>query len=100
MHVVTGATVDGDVLKVYFDHGEVLTVVAPEGAKVGGDIFRIIRASRVKWELFLYGMPQAPLNSRFLEFTASESGFRVQTNLDWPNAYQNPSSQFPAVEIL
>src|SRR5262245_42487608 len=68
-HRLVGAETDDAALILTFDEDECLSVWHPEGAEIDATVFRIQRASRVRWEWFYYGRPQLPQNRFFLEYT-------------------------------
>lgn len=87
-------------LVIEFDGGETLEVWDPVDWQVTSDIFRICRASRVRWAWFHYGRPQAAENRYFQDHRVADDKVTVRTNVDWHEPWFNPSLSKPAVELL
>ena len=101
LHRVVGSEVDGDVLRLTFDEGEVLTVWSPRRADITDRTFQIGDAERVRWEWFCYGRAKTAENLYFEDFRRSADGVIVSTtNVDWAPLNLSASSAEPAVEIL
>lgn len=100
IHTITWAASDGDILKLSFDAGEVLTVWRPARCVADGAAFRIGDAERVRWEWFYYGAPRTPRNLYFEEFRRTSEGFESETNVAWATLPLRPDGQFPAVEMF
>ena len=98
-HRIVAGEARGDILRVRFDAGEVLTVQAPREATVDARTFLIGDAARVRWEWFYYGRPRTNENRYFEEFTRDDEGVSVATNVHWhaPRPAADPSQ--PAVEM-
>jgi hypothetical protein len=99
-HRIVRCEADGDVLRVWFDEGETLTVDAPLGFEASHDAFWINNANRVRWEWFYYGRTQTPDNLYYQEFVQNPEGITARTNVDWYKPNLQPSASARAVEIL
>lgn len=102
IHVVTSASVSGsqDRLVLYFHEGESLEVWNPEDAIVSAQEFRIVRASRVRWEWFYYGRPKTADNRYFIEHVRNGASVVATTNANWAPRSFKPTVRRPAVELL
>src|ERR1700694_1008205 len=98
-HRLVGCETDQDILKLYFNEGEVLSVWSPSRVVVSPSKFKISRADRVRWEWFSYGKPKIPANLYFEEFAKSSEGITASTNVDWYKPQFKTSRWKPAVEI-
>ena len=98
-HRIVAGEARGDVLRVRFDAGEVLTVQDPREATIDAHVFLIGDATRVRWEWFHYGRPRTTENRYFEEFTRDGGTVSVATNVRWhaPRLAADPSQ--PAVEL-
>jgi hypothetical protein len=104
-HILAGCDTEGEVLRLHFDQGEVLSVWCPRKLTVKKSKFRISRADRVRWEWFFYGLPRDPSNLYFMDFvkswTAIVATTNFQTQLDNGRApVLKPRRWSAAVEIL
>jgi hypothetical protein len=99
-HSLVRCESDQDLLRMYFDEDEVLSVWVPSGLILEESTFEIRDAERVKWEWFAYGRPKIPANRFFQDFVNNGNSVAASTNLDWyiPDLRTDPS--LPAVEIL
>jgi hypothetical protein len=100
LHSVVGCNAQGELLQVFFNEGETLSVWAPRGAAVGENVFRVGDAERVRWEWFYYGRPRIPANLYFEEYVKSAEGVSATTNVDWYTPDLRPDLSHPAVEIV
>ena len=100
VHTPVRAEADGEILRVTFDEQETLSVWNPEDAVVGEDIFRIGRASRVRWEWFYYGRPKVPENVYELDYVLENESISVSDTSDWYEPEHNPDPAAPAVELV
>lgn len=96
-HTITGADCDGEILQVYFDDGESLSVWAPESIEIGKNTFSIEAAWKVRWEWFYYGFEKTKENRYFLEYTASPEIVSGSTNVNWYNHVFTATLNSPAV---
>jgi hypothetical protein len=101
-HVVISAeaVVESDLVLIRFNHGETLQVWAPQDATVGADDFRIVQATRVRWEWFYYGRPETPENRNYIEHALVGGNVVATTDATWAPPRFAPSLARPAVEIL
>ena len=86
-------------LLVTFDLGETLEVWDPSQAVIGRDVFKIAKASRVRWNWLYYGEPDKPENNLYIEYNLVGAGVEVSSNA----RHREPSAastQSPAVEIV
>ena len=100
LHRIIRCEADGDVLRLWFNEGEMLSVDAPLGFEASSDAFWIGSANRVRWEWFYYGRPQTAENRYFEEFTRTADGIRATTNVNWYEPNLQPSAREKAVEVL
>lgn len=100
LHSVVGCSAQGELLQVFFNEGETLSVWGPRGAAIDENVFRIGDAERVRWEWYYYGRPRTPPNLYFEEYAKSAEGVSATTNVDWYRAYLRPDLSHPAVEIV
>jgi hypothetical protein len=100
IHVPVVCEVDGEVLRVRFNEGEMLTVWSPLGALVDEGTFRIGEAARVRWEWFYYGRPKTSENLYFEDFVLENGRVSATTNTDWYTPdFHDADAARPAVEI-
>lgn len=99
-HQMVRCDAQQDVLRLYFNEGETLSVWSPEELALDDSTFRISRANRVLWEWFYYGRPKVDSNLYFLDYMKSSEGVTATTNVDWYAPNLKPKSRGPAVEIL
>ena len=99
-HRLVGCDSEFDVLKLYFNEGEVLSVWSPAKVVASPSKFRISNADRVRWEWFYYGKPRVVANLYFEEFEKSTDGITASTNAHWYTPEFKTSRWKPAVEIL
>ena len=98
IHRVVDSASNGDVLRVYFDAGEVLTVINPADTLVSEDRFRIGDAKQVRFEWYEYGHKKVPENLRYQEYVREGTDAIVaETNFLVP---LNPIGTAAAVEVL
>jgi hypothetical protein len=100
VHRLIGRNADADLLQMYFDESEVLSVWSPHGLAIGEHMFRIADATRVRWEWFYYGRPQTAANRYFEEFVRIADRIEATTNVDWYEPTLRPEPARAAVEIL
>lgn len=100
IHSVVDCEADRDLLRLRFHEDEVLSVWAPRTATIDHRTFRIMDATRVRWEWFYYGRPKIQANLYHMDFTRTASDVAVSTNVDWYKPTLKPDAQQPAVEIL
>lgn len=100
VHRIIGSAVQGDTLRVFFDHGETLTVWSPRKIKISTSKFRVGQADRVRWEWFYYGRPRVQSNFYYHDFERSPDGIIANTNVDWykPTFETDPGRS--AIEIV
>jgi len=89
-----------NILRLYFDEGEVLSVWSPGGLNMGKSVFRIKSAERVRWEWFSYGGPKSDENLFFQDFVKSGAKVLASTNVNWHTPDLRTSLSRPAVEIV
>src|SRR4051812_37086562 len=70
-HCIVGSGGDANVLHLYFNEDEILSVWAPNGLTLNRSTFQILDAERVRWEWFYYGRPKIDANRRFLDLVKS-----------------------------
>jgi hypothetical protein len=99
-HSVVDCAAAGDLLRVTFDQGEVLSVSEPADAHFSESVFRIRRASRVRWEWFYYGRPKTAANLYYEEYSSAGPTISARTNVDWYLPDLEPDPADPAVEIV
>ena len=99
-HRIVSCELQGEELRVHFNDGEVLRVWAPRRATIDENNFRILEASRVRWEWFYYGRPKSPANLYFEDFTRQGTQISTGTNVDWYSPNLQTDAALPAVEIL
>ena len=87
-------------LRVEFDEGESLEVWDPDDYTFGPRVFRIEKATRVRWEWFYYGRPKTPENRFFIEYEVWDGLVIANSDADWAPRRFAPSLLRPAVEIL
>jgi len=95
-HQITRCEAEDNLLRIFFNEDEVLSVWGPSGLEVSRSTFRIHAADRVRWEWFYYGRPKTARNLCFLEFVRSDEGISSTTNVDSHSL--DPTE--PAVAIL
>jgi hypothetical protein len=100
IHTVVGAEADGELLRVEFDEHETLSVWNPEDAVISEDVFRIGRASRVRWEWFYYGRPQTSENLYAVDYVVENESISVSDTADWYEPQHDPDLSAPAVELV
>jgi hypothetical protein len=89
-----------DILRLYFNEGETLSVWSPLKLTLDDSTFRISIADRVRWEWFYYGRPKVDSNLYFLDYVRYPKGVTATTNVDWYQPNLKPKGSRPAVEIL
>jgi hypothetical protein len=93
----------GDLLRLYFDQGEKLSIWCPTGLSVDPATFRIADATRVRLEWFYDWLPSrraTAIDPYFEEYLKSPEGIHVTTNIDWYKPKFKPKLSETAVEIL
>lgn len=100
VHRMTGCDAKADLLQMYFDGKEVLSVWSPRRLDMGEHTFRIGDATRVRWEWFYYGRSQTAENRYFEEFVRTVDTIEATTNVDWYKPMLHPDTGQAAVEIL
>jgi hypothetical protein len=108
---------EGELLKLYFDHEEILSVSAPRragflerlhpmapgeyspsGRVIRERVFRIGGADRVRWEWFYYDSAHPAKNNHFLDYCRTDAGIRKTTDRHDPAMVSDPEQ--PAVELI
>ena len=100
VHTAEECAAIGDILRITFDQGEVLSVFNPEDLQISEMAFRIGRASRVRWEWFCYGRPKTPSNLCYRDYASTEGAVSATTNVDWSGTDLRPEATEPAVEMV
>jgi hypothetical protein len=90
---------DPERLLITFDEGETLEILEPSGSEFGPTVFRISRATRVRWEWFYYGRPQTPENRFFIEHVVVDGRVDVTTNRGRASTGFAPAMNRNAVEL-
>ena len=100
VHTIVGVRARGDCLLLDFDRGELLQVWEPDGVTADARVFRIERATRVRWEWFHYGREPSPENRRLIEHVLV--GDEVTVTTDSPSWARGlaPAVGRPAVELV
>ena len=99
-HEVVTASAAGDELILSFNEGETLTIWNPTNANISDTRFEIVRASRVRWEWFLYGREKTNENRRFEDFQMTDGAITVRHDIDWYKPNFKPRSDKSAVCIF
>ena len=68
VHRLISCAADGDMLRLHFSEGELLSISNPRWMIANRLIFRISGAAQVRWEWFYYGRPKIEANLYFMEF--------------------------------
>jgi hypothetical protein len=101
IHVLVAAHADdAGCLSFDFDEGEQLLVWDPEGVSISDRVFRIQRASRVRWTWYLYGQPRTPDNRHIIEHVRNGHDVQATTDARWAMRQFAPTTTRPAVELL
>jgi hypothetical protein len=100
VHTVLKCAARQDVLRLYFDEGEVLTVWSPRGFTMDESTFKIDTAERVRWEWFSYGRPKTAANLFFKDFIKTGETVVASTNVNWHTPDLSTNLSLPAVEIV
>ena len=100
LYVVKKSDSQGDILRLYFDDEEKLSVWSPSGLVVQKSTLRIQEAARVRWEWFYYGRPKTSSNLFFLDYARLPIGVVATTNVDWYKPHLKGNASEAAVEIL
>jgi len=101
IHRVVSATASEDgSTTISFDQGEMLTVWEPSGIDVSSVRFRIVRASRIRWEWFYYSRARTQENRYVIEYQVEGDRVTVSDNADWANVIHGPTLHQSAVELL
>jgi hypothetical protein len=100
VHTIVKCEASGQILRLFFDEGETLSITLPKGISVKNSLFNIKNATSVKWEWFSYGLPKVASNLRFLEF--QNKGLHIDVTSDRDSYQLNLTAKlrYPAVEIL
>jgi hypothetical protein len=100
-HQIVDCAAEGEILRLRFNEGEVLSVFSPRNTSIDEHTFRIDDADRVRWEWFYYGRTKTPENKYFQEFIKQQGGSIIgETNVDWYTPDLRATSSEAAVEIL
>jgi hypothetical protein len=99
-HTLIRCEGDANVLKLFFDEGETLSVWSPLEMAADRSQFRINSADRVRWEWFYYGRPKTVENLFFEDFVRAGQGVAASTNVNWYSPDLTTDLSLPAVEIL
>ena len=82
LHKPMKCSVDKDILTVWFEDGEKLTVYNPENIVSNDGEFSIKDAAKILWEWYLYGETMAKEFKKYIEYVRSSDGKIVKrTNL-------------------
>jgi hypothetical protein len=100
MHRLVKVASKKDTLKLYFDEGEVLIVLSPNGLTLEKLTFRIDRAERIRWEWFDYGRPKLDRNLCRWDFVWSDGRVLFSHDDGWYGPLETIDLSLPAVEIL
>jgi hypothetical protein len=102
IHIVTSAHAVGEPerLVVEFNEGETLEIWDPGHASISSREFRILSASRVRWEWFSYGRPKTAENRFFIEHVRIDDIVVGSTNATWGSRTFTPTVGAPAVELV
>lgn len=100
-HKVVDAKIESQCLIVSFDGGEKLMVWDPRRFETDkrSRTFKIVGASKVRWEWFYYGKPHSSENLCFIEYVVEGQEITVTTNTDRPASAFEPSLKQLAVEL-
>ena len=100
VHTLVRCDAEENILRLYFNEGEVLSVWSPRNLQLDDSTFRISSAERVRWEWFYYGRPKLPSNCYFLDFMRSGKEIAATSNVDRDTPDRQLKASHPAVEIL
>lgn len=99
LHKPIKCEVDKDILTVFFEDGEKLTVYNPESIVSNDGEFSIKDASKIMWEWYPYGEPMAKEYKKYIEYVRSSDGKIVKrTNLGIEGEIIIDPDGFKAVE--
>jgi hypothetical protein len=100
LHSLVGCESKQEILRVYFNEDEILTVWVPSGLVLDESTFQIRNAERVRWEWFAYGRPKTLANRFFKDLVKNGNTVVASTNVDWYTPDLRTNLSLPAVEIL
>lgn len=95
-HTSIDASLEGNLLKISFDQGEMLEVWNPSEIVVTEKMLKIPHATKVKWTWHSYGEPKSPENKMYYEYTVAGEEVQMETSSPYP---ENPSTKEAAVEL-
>jgi hypothetical protein len=98
--IVSCKTLDENALILTFSEEERLTIWEPGGVGCNAAHFRIENAKRVRWEWYYYGKPKLTTNLHISDYTRTDDKIVTFTTAEWYAAEREPSTTYPAVEIL
>jgi hypothetical protein len=99
-HTLLRCETTENILKLFFDRGETLSVWSPIRMAADKSTFRIDQADRVRWEWFYYGRPKTAANLFFEDFVRTGQTVDASTNIDWYSPDLSADLSLPAVEIF
>jgi hypothetical protein len=89
-----------EILRLYFNEDEVLTVWFPKRLTLNASTFQIFDAERVRWEWFAYDRPKTDANRFCRDFLKTGKTVVASTIVDWHKPDLRTDLSLPAVEIL
>lgn len=99
VHTLVAVDVRDGALVLGFGEGEELTVFNPANLVTGGDMFRIERADRVRWEWYAHGETKSLSNRHREEHWLEDGVVRAESTATWYEPTFSPSLDHPAVEL-
>jgi hypothetical protein len=99
-HAVHHYDASQEILNLYFNQGEKLSIWSPHGAKITSNLFQITEAERVRWEWFYYGRPHLDANRFFYDFIKTGDKVEASTNVNSFTPDLRTNLSLPAFEIL
>jgi hypothetical protein len=101
IHTVLDAVAEDNCLILTLDGSETLRLWDPKGYVGDKYAFKILAASRVRWEWYFYGRPRLPENLYYREYVVRASGeIEARTNVDWYLPNLQPTIDSPAIELV
>jgi hypothetical protein len=97
VHQIASCDHDRDLLRIWFNEAELLSVWSPDGLEANATTFRIATAARVRWEWYSYGKSRTPENLYFEDYP---KGVRGTSNVNWYQPILEPLPGYAAVEML
>lgn len=98
-HTVVNHELSENLCILYFNNGEICTIIDPIGIISNPTTFHITDASSIKWQWYLYGEPKLEKNMRIISYVRNHETITVKNGSSPINRSFSPKG-FYALEIV